>query len=67
MGDPGVQMSRERAEALNTQGAAGHSTPVGFLNIDKAQLVQRMMLHLLIEPGLKKAKKRKKKTPRNFF
>jgi hypothetical protein len=60
MGDQGVQVDREQIEALNTKGA-GSSTPVGFLNINQAQLVQRMMLELLIEPGLKEAKKKTKK------
>jgi hypothetical protein len=71
MGDQGVMVDREQVESVkNTGVGAGSSTPVGFLNIEKVQLVRRLMHDLLIDPGVKKAKKKTKtlrKKSRKFF
>lgn len=72
MGDQGVQVDREQVESMkNTATGTGTSasTPVGFLNIGKVQLVRRVLHEKLIDPALKKAKqkKREKKRKRRRF
>ncbi len=68
MGNPGVQLDREQADAADKHaGASGSSTPVGFLNINQVQLVRQVLHDFLIEPGLKKAKQKSKKKRRKFF
>ena len=70
MGDQGVQVDQEQIEAMKSKGV-GSSTPVGFMNINQVQLVRAMMHDLLIDPGLKEAKKKtkilKKKMRRKNF
>jgi hypothetical protein len=72
MGDAGVQVSKEAAQKYGKGGGGEHSTPVGFLAIEKLDLVKRMVNEILVEPHLdkidakRKKKKKKAKEKRNY-